>query len=88
MACGCAQLIVTEFLQQSSCLCSYDSVLLILSVKEILKNWRDGMLPVHGAFKPHGRSGKEPTEILQPKMKTKHLSIILDADQSDVCTAS
>lgn len=82
------QLTVTEFLQQSSCLCIYDSVLLILSVKEILKNWRDGMLPVHGALKPHGRTGKEPTEILEPKMKTNHLSIILDADQSDVCPAS
>lgn len=46
------------------------------------------MLPVHGAFKPHGRSGKEPTEILEPEMKTKHLSIILDADQLDFCPAS
>lgn len=61
----------------SSCSCTYyNSVLLILSIKAILKDWTDGMFPMHGAFKPHGPSGKESTQILEPGTKTKHLSII------------
>lgn len=55
------------------------------SIKAIVKNCTDGMLPVLGAFRSHGWLGTEPTEILQPGMKTKHLSFILHIDQSDFC---
>lgn len=81
---SCAKLTVAGFLCRSSLEGSCDRVLLILSNKTILKSWTDGMLPVHGAFTPHGWSGKEP-KILQPRTKSKHLFIMLHIDQFDSC---